>query len=105
MDDCRITTKWFLANFGYSVISAKNAQEALSLFDPNVHNLVLTDNSMPGMTGGEMAQIIKQRSPSTLVLMCTGRPPEDQSCLDFVIQKPTHLLTIKDAVDKLLESQ
>jgi len=63
---------------------------------------VVTDNSMPGMTGAEMAHVIKMRSSSTPVLMYSGNPPDDRSCLDVVIQRPTHLLTLKEAVDKLL---
>ena len=101
-DDCRITTKWFLTNFGYAVDAVRSAEEALALFDPARHDLVVTDNSMPGMTGAEMAHVIKLRSPSTPVLMYTGNPPDDRACLDFVIQRPTHLLTLKDAADKLL---
>jgi CheY-like chemotaxis protein len=104
-DDSRVTTKWFLTNFGYAVESARSAEEALAIFDPIVHDIVVTDNSMPGMTGGEMAHIIKLRSPSTPVLMCTGSPPPDQSCLDFVIQKPAHQLTLKEAVDSLLQGK
>jgi CheY-like chemotaxis protein len=101
-DTARVTTKWFLSNFGYLVDCARNAEEALVLFDPKLHDLVLTDNSMDGMTGREMAHIIKMRSPSTPVIMCTGAPPTDRSCLDLVISKPTHLLTLKEAVDALL---
>ena len=101
-DDCRVTTKWFLANFGYAVDSARGAEEALALFDPKVHDLIVTDNSMPGMTGAELAHIIKLRSPGTPVLMYTALPPEERSCLDAVVQRPTHLLALKEAVDRLL---
>lgn len=101
-DDLRVTTKWFLSNFGFAVESARSVEEALALFDPKTHDIIITDNSMPGMTGAEMAHIIKLRSPSTPVLMCTGRPPEDRSCLDLVIQKPAHMLALKEGVDRLL---
>ena len=101
-DECRVTTKWFLTNFGYAVDAARTAEEALALFNPTIHDLVVTDNDMPGMTGAEMAHVIKLRSPSTPVLMYTGHPPNDRSCVDLVVQRPTHLLTLKDAVDKLL---
>jgi len=101
-DDLRVTTKWFLSNFGFAVESARSAEEALAMFDPKTHDMIVTDNSMPGMTGVEMAHIIKLRSPSTPVLMCTGRPPEDRSCLDLVIQKPAHMLALKEGVDRLL---
>jgi CheY-like chemotaxis protein len=101
-DGCRVTTKWFLTNFGYAVDAVRTAEEALALFDPAIHDLVVTDNAMPGMTGAEMAHVLKLRSPSTPVLMYTGLPPSDRSCLDLVIQRPAHLLTLRDAADKLL---
>jgi CheY-like chemotaxis protein len=103
-DRCRLPTKWFLNNFGYEVDSARNAEEALLLFNPKIHDLIVTDNSMPGMTGAEMAHIIKLRSPSTPVMMYTGRAPADKSCIDVVIQRPVHLLVLKEAVDKLFSS-
>lgn len=100
--DTRLLTKMFLNNFGYEVDSAGSAGEALGRFDPKVHDVVLTDNSMPEMTGGEMAHVIKLRSPGTPIVMCTGNPPSDCAALDMVIRKPTHLFAIKDALDKLL---
>lgn len=101
-DDCRITTKWFLANFGYAVDSARSAEEALSVFDAKVHDLIITDNSMPGMSGVEMAHIIKLRSPGTPIIMYTGALPEDQTCVDVMIKKPAHLLMLKESADKIL---
>ena len=104
-DDIRVTTKWFLTSFGFAVDAARTAEEALALFNPAIHDVVVTDNSMPGMTGAEMAHVIKMRSPSTPILMYSGKPPDNRSCLDVVIQRPTHLLTLKDAVDKLLTTK
>jgi len=101
-DDTRLLTKMFLNNFGYEVDAANSTGEALARFDPTLHDLVLTDNSMPGMTGAEMAHIIKLRSPNTPVVMCSGAPPSDSPAIDVVIKKPTYLLAIKDAIDKLL---
>lgn len=101
-DDCRITTKWFLTNFGYAVESARSAEEALALFDAKIHDLIITDNSMPGMSGAEMAHVIKLRSPFTPIIMYTGSVPEDQSCLDLVVEKPAHLLILKEAADIIL---
>jgi CheY-like chemotaxis protein len=91
-----------LGSVGYLVHSFSNAEEALSQFDPKIHDLVITDNSMPRMTGKEMAHIIKLRSPSTPVLMHTGTPPTDQSCLDGLVEKPASLPILKEAIDKLL---
>lgn len=100
--DSRITLKLFLDTFGYVVQLARSAHDALSIFDPSLHDLILTDNSMPGMSGAEMSHIIKMRSPKTPVLMYTGEVPADRSCLDIVIQKPAHLMELKTALDQLL---
>jgi DNA-binding NtrC family response regulator len=102
-DDCRITTKWFLNIFGYAVDSARNAEEALAVFNPAAHDMVITDNSMPGMSGAEMAHIIKLRSSVTPVVMYTGNPPADVSCLDAVLRRPTHLMALKETIDRLLQ--
>jgi CheY-like chemotaxis protein len=102
-DDHRILTRMFLNEFGYAVVAAANAEQALALFDPKVHQLVVTDNSMPGMSGVELAGKIKQRSPTTPVLMLTGSAPTDQSCLDAVIQRPVPMQVLREAVDALLQ--
>ena len=100
--EARFITKMFLANFGFIVHSFSSAEDALNHFDSRVHDLVVTDNTMPGMTGEEMAHVIKMRSPSTPVIMYSGRLPADRSCLDSVVAKPSSLDALKDAVDKLL---
>lgn len=101
-DDSRLITKWFLGTFGFVVECVRNAEEALAVFDSKVHDLVITDNSMPGMSGVEMAHVIKLRSPRTPVLMCTGHVPDDTSCVDLAFERPVHLLQIKDAAERLI---
>ena len=102
MDETRSITKLFLGSFGYVVHSVPTAESALALFDPAVHDLVVTDHSMPGMAGEEMAHVIKMRSPATPVLMYSGKCPADRSRLDWVIQKPASLTVLRQAIDKLL---
>ena len=101
-DDVRITTKWFLNNFGYVVDSVPNAEKALLVFNPSVHQLVITDNRMPGISGSELASKLKEISPGTPIVMYTGQPPESVSAVDVVLQRPTHLLALKETVDRLL---
>ena len=101
-DACRLAAKWFLGSFGYDVAAIASAEEALTRFDPQVHAAVVTDNSMPGMSGAEMAQQMKLRSPSTPIVMFSGAPPEDAAYLDAVIRKPAHLMVVKDALDSVL---
>lgn len=101
-DDHRLVTKLTLGGFGYQVVSARDAQEALSLFDPDIFDLVVTDNSMPGMNGLAMARIIKQRSPSTPVLMFSGAAPSDPTNLDAFLVRPVPMQTLREAVERLL---
>jgi CheY-like chemotaxis protein len=43
-DEIRVTTKWFPTNFGYAVEFVRSAEDALALFDPKIHDVVITDN-------------------------------------------------------------
>jgi DNA-binding response OmpR family regulator len=105
VDDGRNThlmTKWFLGSFGYIVEVVRSAEEALAVFDPSIHDLVITNNAMPGMTGVEMAHIVKLRAPKTPVLMYSGTVAALPSCVDAMLRRPTHLLKLKQAVEELL---
>jgi CheY-like chemotaxis protein len=98
---CLVAIKRYLERSGYTVETVTCAEEALAVFDPKLHDLVLTDNQMPGMSGAELARILKQRCPSTPVLMLTGAPPEDRSWLDGLVGKSEQLLNLKVAIEKL----
>jgi CheY-like chemotaxis protein len=104
----RIPIKWFLGNFGYIVDSVGNAEEALTVFDAVMHDLVVTDFTFPGMTGKEVAHVIKLRSPSTPVVLYSRQTPADLSGFDAVVQKPKgmpverQLLKLKETLDQLL---
>lgn len=101
--ETRLLMKMFFHHFEYEVDSAPNPAEALKCFTPILHDLVVTDNSMPGMTGAEMARIIKLRSPSTPVLMYSADPPANCPSIDAIIKKPANLLVVKNEVENLLQ--
>jgi CheY-like chemotaxis protein len=63
-----------LERLGYEVVSVININEALSLFkvDPARFNLVITDQTMPEMTGVELAKAILAIRPDMPVILCTG---------------------------------
>ncbi len=63
-----------LGDFGYRVTCAFNGEEALQLFqqESNCFDLVITDVSMPGISGIELAQEIFCLSPETPVILCSG---------------------------------
>jgi CheY-like chemotaxis protein len=100
-DDSRIAAKWFLTVSGYVVDAVRSAQEAISVFDAAIHDMVVTDDPIPGMTGVEMAHIIKLRSPATPVVMYACKPPSDCSCLDLVVEKSAHIVVLKTGMDRI----
>ena len=57
---------------GFSVTEAANAEAALSRMKKTPFSLVITDIVMPGMTGIELLQKIKQLYPETQVIIMTS---------------------------------
>ena len=101
-DASRIAIKWFLTYFNFEVHSARTGEEALVLFDPTIHDLIITNNSLPGIDGQELAHVIKMRAPRTPVIVFAGELPTNHNCLDRVIVKPTQLLLLQETVEALL---
>jgi CheY-like chemotaxis protein len=63
-----------LAELGYEVTSRMNGREALALFraDPSRFDLVITDQTMPEMTGVDLAREILATRVDMPIVMCTG---------------------------------
>lgn len=75
VDDDPVVGKSFdrvLSGKGYAVITASNAQEALNKLDAEDYDVVFTDIKMPGMSGLEMAERVKERRPWLPVVIVTG---------------------------------
>lgn len=63
-----------LARLGYTVTMQTSSIEALSVFEkqPDIFDLVITDQTMPRMTGIDLANKILQIKPNLPVILCTG---------------------------------
>ncbi|MEW6221161.1 MAG: response regulator [Thermodesulfobacteriota bacterium] len=63
-----------LERLGYRVSVATDGQEALELFcrEPESFDLVITDQTMPGLTGAELARSLLRLRPSLPIILCTG---------------------------------
>jgi len=63
-----------LESLGYRVTSETNSHEALKLFRsrPDSIDLVITDMTMPGLTGRELAREMISIRPDIPVIMCSG---------------------------------
>ena len=67
-------TGLILTNLGYQVTSRTSSLEALDLFrsKPQDFDLVITDMTMPKMTGDELAVALIKIRPEIPVILCTG---------------------------------
>jgi signal transduction histidine kinase/ActR/RegA family two-component response regulator len=63
-----------LERLGYKVTPKTDSQEALEEFAalPDKFDLVITDMTMPRMTGDQLARKIMEIKPDTPVILCTG---------------------------------
>lgn len=63
-----------LVYLGYQVTTRTSSVEALELFraNPEAFDLVITDYTMPNMTGGELAKHILAIRPGMPIVLCTG---------------------------------
>ncbi|BBO85393.1 hypothetical protein DSCO28_59590 [Desulfosarcina ovata subsp. sediminis] len=63
-----------LRDLGYDAVGTTNAIEALDLFaaQPDQFDLVITDMTMPDMTGDQLAAEILKRRADIPVIICTG---------------------------------
>lgn len=66
--------KSMLEKLGYSVTMHTESNEALELFksDPNKFDLVITDQTMPNLSGYEMAKKMLEVRPDIPIILCTG---------------------------------
>ncbi len=92
---------------GYDVVIAVSGNQAWGIYQDEYFDVVITDQAMPGMSGSQLARLIKERDPKKPVLLLTGFgrmvDGEDvESYVDAVISKPVSLSDVLSAVDDLL---
>lgn len=63
-----------LESYGYKVIAENNPERALQIFEesPDLFDLVITDMTMPNMTGIELVKKLKQIRADVKTIVCTG---------------------------------
>ena len=100
----------FLQKKGYEVTIVSNGTDAIDLCREQSFDLVLLDEQMPGLSGLETLQRIKELSPATPVVMVTKSEEENimeqaigQKIADYLI-KPVNpnqiLLTLKKNIHR-----
>ncbi len=95
-DSIRITTQTVLTRKGFTVTGASDGKLALNLFkiNPDKFDLIVTDQSMPNMSGSELTREVRNSKSDVPIILSTGRlGAEDQKefrdiGITSFIQKP-----------------
>ncbi len=102
-----------LESLGYRVTAKNNSVEALAAFktDPHGFDIIITDQTMPAMTGFDLTKQIMHIRPDIPVILCTGHSdqvtPEmarDAGIREFVM-KPMTIQTLAETVRSALDSR
>ncbi len=80
-DDPRVraATMGALEDLDYEPVSCSSGAEAITLFDGQMFDLVISDVIMPEMTGPELVRILKARRDDIAILFVTGYVGEGES--------------------------
>ena len=100
-----------LKTLGYTVDVHNNGQSAIDAFsaNPSKYHLVLTDQVMPGISGMELTERIKQIRPETPVILSTGYSHHINEGItrshniDAVVYKPFNRRVIAPLLRKSLD--
>ncbi len=102
-----------LDHLGYEVVVRTSSVEALELFrvQPNRFDLVITDMTMPNLTGDRLAQELLKIRPEIPIILCTGfseRMTEEKAktlgVREFVM-KPLVMMDLALAIRRALASR
>jgi len=102
-----------LERLGYQVMACANGQDALKVFKkkPKYFDFVLSDHSMPGMTGSELAKEILTIRPNLPIIIATGYA--DLMSTDEVyslgvkecLVKPVNMKVLNESIQNLLNDE
>lgn len=104
--------KTVLKRLGYHVTAESSSLEALATFqnDPEAFDLVITDQTMPDITGMEFSRRILQIRPEMPIILCTGYSniSSEEKAKSIGIKgfalKPLTMKDIAETVRKVLDS-
>lgn len=99
-----------LEMMGYEVVSSTDSMSALELFrmQPDKFDLIITDLTMPKITGIDLAHRVSEIMPNIPIILCTGYrdifTQEDikKVGVSDIITKPIGIKELCDAVQKVL---
>ncbi|MCG8549052.1 MAG: ATP-binding protein [Desulfobacterales bacterium] len=104
--------KNFLQRLGYEATVCKSSGKALEILkaNPNTFDLVITDLTMPELTGGELARELKKINPDIPVIICTGSKKDerkawvDSANVKKILLKPVNMKVLSILISKTINS-
>lgn len=96
---------------GYQVTTARDGREVIELAKKEHFDLLLTDIRMPGMSGLDVAQAVKQSAPDVICVTMTGFSTMDMAIealklgIDEFIMKPFSPDELSMAISKALDKE
>jgi PAS domain S-box-containing protein len=103
--------KELLESIGYKVETRISAYDALEAFQakPDKYDLIITDMTMPKMTGEKLAKRIKKIRPNIPILMCTGFSTMvalgdmEEMGIHSILMKPLTINDLANTVRRILD--
>ena len=105
----REVTSQVLRSAGYCVLTAKNAVEAIHVYDQcsNEVDLLLTDVVLPGETGRVLAARLRQENPALNILLVSGyaeqmglQDGDQEECLAKPFSSEVLLRRVRQQLDR-----
>ncbi len=105
---CVEVLQYQMAQLGFNSMIAKSGFEALHILSKRTFDLIITDESMPQMSGQDLALQIKQLYPNIKVLGLTANFYSQKQKMNYmkfgfenVLTKPVDLLTLKNSINQI----
>ncbi|MGI9114653.1 MAG: response regulator [Chthoniobacterales bacterium] len=106
---CEVVAEYLVSD-GHEVTTATSGEEALSQARSETFDVVFLDRAMPGMSGDETAEQIKQLRPELPVIMLTGFGPlievtgSRPRAIDAVLSKPVTRAILRQTLAKFSQA-
>ncbi|MCR9246085.1 MAG: ATP-binding protein [bacterium] len=108
-DMVRRVTQVALERAGYDVLSAPDAESAMTILERRSFDLIITDVGMPGIDGATMTQQLGDQLGDTHVLYVSGRPEESEGLTNgprrHFLAKPFSPTALADRARAILDEQ
>jgi DNA-binding response OmpR family regulator len=96
-----------LERSGYQVLTALDGKSGLSLFESQPVEAVILDYALPGMHGGEVAALMRERKPQVPILLLSaylGLPPEITGLVNVYMTKGEGAPALLEKLGSLFEN-